>query len=81
MSDGEESQHEECVPKGEVDEGQAVIEKRGRRPKQERKERVEWMNRGEGNGHSTDYWKRKNRAGLLEKTERLTDAPDVVLWA
>ena len=57
----------------------ARIEKRRRRLKRERKERAEWMNRGEGKGRPRDYWKRKNRPSPLEQAQRLVDTLGTVL--
>jgi hypothetical protein len=75
--DEEGNQHKEYVPRSDVEEVRTRIQKR--RLKRERKERAEWMNRGEGDGHSRDYWKRENGDGPLEKIDRLTDALNAVL--
>jgi len=61
--DKDGTQRKEYVPEDELDTVRAGIEKRRRRLKEEREERDEWMNRGEGNGHPRDYWKRENQTG------------------
>jgi len=77
--DSEGNQRKEYVPKSDVEEVRAAIQKRRRRLKRERKERAEWMNRGEGKGRPRDYWKRKNRPSPLEQAQRLVDTLGTVL--
>lgn len=77
--DEDGNQQKEYVPRSDVKEVRAWVEKRRRRLKREREERAEWMNRSEGNGRPRDYWKRKNRPDPLEKIDRLTSALDAVL--
>jgi hypothetical protein len=59
--DEDGTQQKEYVPEDELETVHAGIEKRRRRLRKEREERAEWMNRGGGNGHPRDHWKRKNR--------------------
>ena len=77
--DEEGTQGKEYVPRPEVEEVWARIEKRHRRLKREREDQAEWMNRGEGKGHPRDYWKRENWPSPLERTQRLTDTLEAIL--
>lgn len=77
--DEDGNQRKEYVPKSDVEKVQAAIEKRRQRLKKEREERAQWMNRGGGNGHPRDYWKRKNRPDPLENISQLTDALESIL--